>query len=150
MRVYLILSLCLSRSIGGLSRVNEFQSLTDSGVARAPQNDSRHRDHAHHLYLIIDKDKIHFSVMTKSTTHISEETNERLSKRINRIIGQLKGIQKMSEEGRDCNEIIQQVSAVKRAIDGLTEEVLVNDLLPYIPPIRQKVIAEMIHRSISL
>ena len=91
-----------------------------------------------------------FVSMVKSTTHISEETNERLSKRINRIIGQLKGIQKMSEEGRDCNDIIQQVSAVKRAIDGLTEEVLVNDLLPYIPPIRQKVIAEMIHRSISL
>lgn len=56
----------------------------------------------------------------------------------------------MSEAGRDCNEIIQQVSAVKKAIDGLTEEVLINDVLPYIPPIRQKVITEMIHRSISL
>ncbi|MBP6993829.1 metal-sensitive transcriptional regulator [Candidatus Woesebacteria bacterium] len=88
--------------------------------------------------------------MKTNTTHISEETSLKLTKRINRIIGQLKGIQKMSEAGRDCNEIIQQVSAVKKAIDGLTEEVLVNDVLPYIPPIRQKVIAEMIHRSISL
>lgn len=88
--------------------------------------------------------------MKTNTTHISEETSLKLTKRINRIIGQLKGIQKMSEAGRDCNEIIQQVSAVKKAIDGLTEEVLINDVLPYIPPIRQKVITEMIHRSISL
>ena len=88
--------------------------------------------------------------MIKNTTHISEEMSQKLSKRINRIIGQLKGIQKMSESGRDCNDIIQQVSAVKKAIDGLTEEVLVHDLMPYIPPIKQKVIAEMIHWSISL
>lgn len=73
-----------------------------------------------------------------------------LSQRINRIIGQLKGIQKMVDSGRDCNEVIQQVSAVKKAIDSLAEEVLIQDVIPYIPPIRQKVIKEMIHRSISL
>jgi len=77
-------------------------------------------------------------------------TSDQITKRINRIIGQLKGIQRMSEGGRDCNDIVQQVSAVKKAIDGLTEEVLIKDVLPYIPPIRQKEIAEMIHRSISL
>lgn len=79
-----------------------------------------------------------------------EEVSPQLAKRINRIIGQLKGIQKMNAEGRDCNEIIQQVSAVKRAIDGLTEEILIQDLSPYIPPIRQKIVSEMIRRSISL
>lgn len=82
--------------------------------------------------------------------NLSQIDRQRLSKRINRIIGQLKGIQKMSESGRDCNDIIQQVSAVKKAIDSLTEELLVNDVIPYIPPIRQKVISEMIHRVISL
>ena len=81
---------------------------------------------------------------------ISQVDRKQLSKRINRIIGQLKGIQKMSESGRDCNDIIQQVSAVKKAIDSLTEELLVDDVIPYIPPIRQKVISEMIHRVISL
>ena len=95
-------------------------------------------------------DTLNLSDMVKDTVHISEETNHKLTKRINRIIGQLKGIQKMSQQGRDCNDIIQQVSAVKKAIDGLTEEVLIHDLMPYIPPIKQKVIAEMIHRSISL
>jgi len=81
---------------------------------------------------------------------LSRINREQLSKRVNRIIGQLKGIQKMSEEGRECNDIIQQVSAVKKAIDSLTVELLVDDVIPYIPPIRQKVISEMIHRVISL
>lgn len=81
---------------------------------------------------------------------LTADTADALSRRINRIIGQLKGIQKMTQEGRDCNDIIQQVSAVKRAIDGLTGEVLVNDVLPYVPPIRQKVITEVIRRLVSL
>lgn len=82
--------------------------------------------------------------------NISSGEAKNLSQRINRIIGQLKGIQKMVDGGRDCNEVIQQVSAVKKAIDSLAEEVLIQDVIPYIPPIRQKVIKEMIHRSISL
>lgn len=84
------------------------------------------------------------------THNLGEVAARDVSKRINRIIGQLKGIQKMVEGGRDCNEVIQQVSAVKNAIDSLTEEILIHDVIPYIPPIRRKVIEEMIHRSISL
>lgn len=86
----------------------------------------------------------------KTSIETPQINREQLSKRINRIIGQLKGIQKMSENGRDCNDIVQQVSAVKKAIDSLTEELLLDDVIPYIPPIRQKVISEMIHRAISL
>jgi len=40
-----------------------------------------------------------------------------LSQRIARVIGQLKGIQKMVEEKRDCTDVLQQVSAVKKAYD---------------------------------
>ena len=96
-------------------------------------------------------DRVNCSAMKKrEIVGLSKPDAEQLTKRINRVIGQLKGIQRMSEEGRDCNEIIQQVSAVKKAIDSLTVELLVNDVIPYIPPIRQKVISEMIHRVISL
>jgi DNA-binding FrmR family transcriptional regulator len=77
-------------------------------------------------------------------------TTDQISKRVNRIIGQLKGIQKMVDASRDCNEIIQQVSAVKKAIDSLTEEVVMKDIIEYIPPIRKKEILEMVHRAISL
>jgi DNA-binding FrmR family transcriptional regulator len=90
------------------------------------------------------------SMKKKDSVSLSKPGAEHLTRRVNRVIGQLKGIQRMSEEGRDCNDIIQQVSAVKKAIDGLTVELLVEDVIPYIPPIRQKVISEMIHRVISL
>jgi DNA-binding FrmR family transcriptional regulator len=73
-----------------------------------------------------------------------------IKQRVNRIIGQLKGIEKMAENKRDCDEIIQQVAAVKKAIDSLTREVVVSDVIQYIPPIRQKEIIRMIDRAISL
>jgi DNA-binding FrmR family transcriptional regulator len=83
-------------------------------------------------------------------SQVADKMMSNTGKRVNRIIGQLNGIKKMIDSGRDCNDIIQQVSAVKKAIDSLTEEVLVEDILPYIPPIRQKILKEMIHNSISL
>jgi DNA-binding FrmR family transcriptional regulator len=37
--------------------------------------------------------------------------------RLKRIEGQVRGLQKMLAEGRDCQEFIQQLSAVRRALD---------------------------------
>jgi DNA-binding FrmR family transcriptional regulator len=37
--------------------------------------------------------------------------------RLKRVEGQIKGIQKMLEEGRDCKQIIQQITAAKKALD---------------------------------
>jgi DNA-binding FrmR family transcriptional regulator len=42
---------------------------------------------------------------------------DELVMRLKRLEGQIKGIQKMLEEGRDCKEIIQQISAAKKALD---------------------------------
>lgn len=36
---------------------------------------------------------------------------------LKRVEGQIKGIQKMLEEGRDCKQIIQQITAAKKALD---------------------------------
>ena len=55
-----------------------------------------------------------------------------LNQRINRAIGQLRGIQRMIDEKRDCNEVLQQIAAVKKAIDSLSKEVIVNDVCRYI------------------
>ena len=41
------------------------------------------------------------------------------TKRINRIAGQVGGIQRMVEADRNCNEILQQVTAVRSALDQL-------------------------------
>ena len=54
-----------------------------------------------------------------------------VGQRINRIIGQLRGIQRMVETKRDCHEVLQQISAVKKAIDGLSKELVVADVCKY-------------------
>ena len=70
-----------------------------------------------------------------------------ISKRINRLVGQLKGIQKMAEEGRECSEILQQISAVKKAIDGLSKELVISNICKYVPAEQSKRIEQMVERS---
>jgi len=45
------------------------------------------------------------------------ETKDQLHKRLRRIEGQVRGIQKMVDEGRYCIDILQQMSAVQAAMD---------------------------------
>lgn len=44
--------------------------------------------------------------------------------RINRVIGQLKGIQGMIETNRSTPDIIQQLLAVKKALDATTYQLV--------------------------
>ena len=46
--------------------------------------------------------------------------------RLKRIEGQIRGIQAMVDEDRDCGEILQQLSAVRSAVHGASVEVLEN------------------------
>ena len=54
----------------------------------------------------------------KSPTHIlqNEETIAAIMTRIKRAQGQLGGIIRMLEEGRNCDEIVTQMSAVSKAV----------------------------------
>lgn len=55
----------------------------------------------------------------KSPTHIlqDEETVIAIMVRIKRAQGQLGGIVRMLEEGRNCEEIVTQMSAVSKAVN---------------------------------
>ena len=55
----------------------------------------------------------------KSPTHIlqDEETVIAIMSRIKRAQGQLGGIVRMLEEGRNCEEIVNQMSAVSKAVN---------------------------------
>lgn len=46
----------------------------------------------------------------------SPAVKEDLHKRLRRIEGQVRGVQKMLDEDRDCHEIIQQLTAVRSAV----------------------------------
>ncbi len=43
-------------------------------------------------------------------------TQEDVKKRLNRIEGQVRGVNKMLDEGRSCQEIIQQLTAIRSAV----------------------------------
>lgn len=53
-----------------------------------------------------------------------------LKRRLARIEGQVRAISKMLDDERGYPEIVQQVSAIRAAIDGVTE-VIVQDLVEY-------------------
>lgn len=43
---------------------------------------------------------------------------------LNRIEGQVRGIRKMYQEGRDCEQIIQQIAAIQSALKRVGKELL--------------------------
>ena len=50
----------------------------------------------------------------------SPAVKEDLQKRLKRIEGQVRGVQKMVGEDRDCHEIIQQLAAIRSAVQQVS------------------------------
>ena len=63
----------------------------------------------------------------------NEEMKTKLAQRLRRVGGQVRGIETMIQEGRDCREIVQQLAAVQAALQGfgrvLLEEYAVECLI---------------------
>jgi CsoR family transcriptional regulator, copper-sensing transcriptional repressor len=53
-----------------------------------------------------------------------------ISKRLARIEGHVRGIQRMVNDDKNYSDIVQQISAVRAALDGVVE-VMVQDLVEY-------------------
>ncbi len=53
---------------------------------------------------------------------IFERAKPDMLKRLRRIEGQARGLQRMIEEGRDCQDVVMQVAALKAAVEqvGIT------------------------------
>jgi len=51
----------------------------------------------------------------------SDSTRDDLNKRLRRIEGQVRGIQRMLDDDRDCQEIVQQMSAAQAALRTATD-----------------------------
>lgn len=47
---------------------------------------------------------------------MDHDTREDVQRRLRRIEGQVRGVSKMLEEGRQCQEILQQLSAIRSAV----------------------------------
>ena len=61
--------------------------------------------------------------MTEGHVHNHQDTKKVLD-RMSRAIGHLESIKRMIEEGRDCSEILIQLSAVRSAINNVGKIVL--------------------------
>lgn len=96
----------------------------------------------HKLYKYFLTDFFAYSILVCSMTDIT--------KRINRVIGQLRGIEKMINGERECSDVLQQISAVKKAIDGLSKEIVISDICRLIPKEDTKKIEQMVERAINL
>ena len=63
------------------------------------------------------------TVVTHSHTHSHTHTKAVLN-RLSRAIGHLESIRRMVEDGRDCSEVLIQLSAVKAAINNTGKVIL--------------------------
>ena len=95
---------------------------TKNGVqAEAHTKEQTSGGHAHsHTHVLEDG-----TVVTHTHTHSHEHTKAVLN-RLSRAIGHLESIKKMVENGRDCSEVLIQLSAVKAAINN-TGKVILQD-----------------------
>ncbi|HEV2453311.1 MAG TPA: metal-sensitive transcriptional regulator [Verrucomicrobiae bacterium] len=59
---------------------------------------------------------------------MNSKVSGRVKGRLNRIAGQIAGIQRMAQEGRYCVDILTQIAAVRSALDALGVELLTSHL----------------------
>ena len=64
----------------------------------------------------------------QKTKHRTEEEKKKVTKRLNIIEGQIKGIKQMIEDDRYCNDILIQISAINKSLKSLGNEILKSHL----------------------
>jgi DNA-binding FrmR family transcriptional regulator len=62
--------------------------------------------------------------MTETETHGYVADKEALVRRLHRIEGQVRGIERMVEEDRYCIDVLTQISAVTTALDSVAFRIL--------------------------
>ena len=58
----------------------------------------------------------------------SDNDRAGISARLRRIEGQVRGLQRMVDEGRDCSEIVMQLSAARAALDRVGNVIVSSGL----------------------
>ncbi|NLP17998.1 MAG: metal-sensitive transcriptional regulator [Firmicutes bacterium] len=59
---------------------------------------------------------------------VASDARKNIYNRLRRIEGQARGIQRMVEEGKDCTQIITQLTALQAAVKNVSKLVLSNYL----------------------
>ena len=56
--------------------------------------------------------------MCQKSTHRTDEEKKRLTKRLNIIEGQVRGVKQMIENDRYCDDVLTQLSAINKALES--------------------------------
>lgn len=64
----------------------------------------------------------------KKQTKRSEQEKKTINNRLNRIEGQVRGVKKMIEEDRYCDDVLIQLSAINKSIKSLANHILENHM----------------------
>lgn len=54
----------------------------------------------------------------------NNDNTRKISNRLSRIIGQLQAVKRMTEEKRECSEVLIQISAARSALDSITRIII--------------------------
>lgn len=83
-------------------------------------------------------------------TYRSNQEKKLITNRLSRIEGQVKGIKKMVEEDKYCNDILIQLSAIENSVKSLSNHILENHLYSCVTNDLEKGNLEIIDELISL
>ena len=83
-------------------------------------------------------------------TKRSEDEKKLITNRLNRINGQINGINKMIENDAYCNDVLIQLSAVENSIQSLSNHILENHLYTCVTRDLEKGDLDTIDEIISL
>lgn len=89
-------------------------------------------------------------VVNLKKTYRSEEMTKKLTKRMNIIEGQVKGVKQMVIDDRYCGDILIQIAAINRALKSLSNEILKNHLTTCVVEDIKKEKLEVIDEVIDL
>src|SRR5216110_2515736 len=71
---------------------------------------------------------VHKGGTGKKAVGVDREIKEANQKRLRRIEGQVRGLQKMVEEDRYCADVIVQIASVQEALRGVARNLMKNHL----------------------
>ncbi|WP_299011926.1 Ni(II)/Co(II)-binding transcriptional repressor RcnR [uncultured Shewanella sp.] len=57
---------------------------------------------------------------------------KKLNTRVNKIQGQINGLKKLLEEENECQDVLQQIAAIRGAVNGLMREVIKGHLIEHL------------------
>ncbi|MDC5706935.1 Ni(II)/Co(II)-binding transcriptional repressor RcnR [Vibrio europaeus] len=57
---------------------------------------------------------------------------KKLKARVSKIQGQVNGLKKMLDEEHECQDVLQQIAAIRGAVNGLMREVIKGHLIEHV------------------